>query len=319
MLTMTISFGQMGVNTTNPDSSSVLELKSIRRGFLMPRMTTSQRRAISSPANGLFVFDTDDKMFYFYDSTYVTPSFGWTGLSPWIFKDDRSNKDTVTQLFMRDLYTHPSVQSLAIGTSVVIGDTTTNAPNDGLFVKGETVTNDDVTVKGTIEATKFVGHGITPIGGIIMWSGTTEPDGWELCDGNANVMVNGIRIPDLTGRFIVGFNAAETDYNAIGKNGGSKTSEHLHNIDPPSMTITGGTHTHSGTTGAPSATTGIADCGVCGDTRAANTTHTHAFSTSAGGGTHSHEVDIEDFNSAGSSNTENRPPYYVLAYLIRVE
>ena len=50
---------QVGIGTTSPDASSALEVASTDKGFLMPRMTTIQREAIATPANGLMVFDTD--------------------------------------------------------------------------------------------------------------------------------------------------------------------------------------------------------------------------------------------------------------------
>lgn len=42
----------------NPDSSAVLELQSLNQGFLLPRLTTSQRDSIVSPAQGLMVLNT---------------------------------------------------------------------------------------------------------------------------------------------------------------------------------------------------------------------------------------------------------------------
>jgi hypothetical protein len=58
---------QVGIGTTNPDTSSMLDIQSTTTGVLIPRMTTVQRTAISSPANGLLVFDTDTQSFWFYD------------------------------------------------------------------------------------------------------------------------------------------------------------------------------------------------------------------------------------------------------------
>ena len=49
--------GQQGVGISElpivPHSSSILELQSTLRGFLAPRMTTGQREAIATPAQGL--------------------------------------------------------------------------------------------------------------------------------------------------------------------------------------------------------------------------------------------------------------------------
>jgi hypothetical protein len=57
-------------------ASAVLEVSSTTRGFLPPRMTTAERVAISSPANGLIVFDTDvQNLCYRRDSTWVQVSF----------------------------------------------------------------------------------------------------------------------------------------------------------------------------------------------------------------------------------------------------
>lgn len=51
--------GQVGVNNTSPATSAALEVNSTTKGFLLPRMTTAQRNAISSPVAGLEVFCTD--------------------------------------------------------------------------------------------------------------------------------------------------------------------------------------------------------------------------------------------------------------------
>ena len=48
---------QVGIGTDNPAPSAILELKSSSKGFLMTRLTTEQRDAISNPANGLQIFN----------------------------------------------------------------------------------------------------------------------------------------------------------------------------------------------------------------------------------------------------------------------
>jgi len=50
--------GQVGVGVASPDASSALEIVSTTQGLLLPRMTTGQRNAISSPTNGLVIYNS---------------------------------------------------------------------------------------------------------------------------------------------------------------------------------------------------------------------------------------------------------------------
>ncbi|MEM6379365.1 MAG: hypothetical protein AAF705_14240, partial [Bacteroidota bacterium] len=65
---------QVGVNEdgSQADASSMLDIKSTTKGLLIPRMTTSQRTNIGSPATGLMVFDSTTNSFWFYNGS------GWT-------------------------------------------------------------------------------------------------------------------------------------------------------------------------------------------------------------------------------------------------
>jgi hypothetical protein len=50
--------GNFAIGTTTDVASSILTVESTTRGFLPPRMTTTQKNAIASPATGLVVYDT---------------------------------------------------------------------------------------------------------------------------------------------------------------------------------------------------------------------------------------------------------------------
>ncbi|WP_426062931.1 hypothetical protein [Flavobacterium sp. DSP2-3-1] len=65
-------FAQVGIGTITPNASSVLDVSSTTQGLLTPRMTTAQRVAIVSPADGLMVYDTDLKSFYHYNSSITS-------------------------------------------------------------------------------------------------------------------------------------------------------------------------------------------------------------------------------------------------------
>lgn len=68
-LTLFTSIGQVGIGTVNPDPSSILDVVSNSQGFLAPRLTTSERLDIDSPADGLMVYDTDLKGIYVFNGT----------------------------------------------------------------------------------------------------------------------------------------------------------------------------------------------------------------------------------------------------------
>jgi hypothetical protein len=77
-----LSFGlnaqSVGINTDGsaPDNSAMLDVSSTTKGILVPRMTAVQRVAISSPAQGLLIFQTDGTSgFYYYNGS------AWVSLS----------------------------------------------------------------------------------------------------------------------------------------------------------------------------------------------------------------------------------------------
>ncbi len=50
---------QVGILTPMAEVSSALEIKSVDKGLLIPRLTTAEKKAIKRPAHSLLVFDTD--------------------------------------------------------------------------------------------------------------------------------------------------------------------------------------------------------------------------------------------------------------------
>src|SRR6185295_6440435 len=58
-------------NSPSQDPGAILEIKNTDKGILLPRMTAAQRTAISQPAKGLLVFQTDGTAgFYYYDGNF---------------------------------------------------------------------------------------------------------------------------------------------------------------------------------------------------------------------------------------------------------
>lgn len=161
-----------------------------------------------------------------------------------------------------------------------------------LFKNGMTVQGAPATFNANVEVNApatISGYGTIPLGGIILWSGATNqiPDGWALCDGRT---VNGRTTPDLRGRFVVGVGSLMGDTYNVGGTGGTNKVK-LTVAEMPS-------HSH--------ATYKYTSTPFWG---ASNLYWTVWI------GTASNQTSI----TGGDQPHENRPPYHVLAYIMRVK
>jgi uncharacterized protein (TIGR02145 family) len=58
LLCLEVTYAQIALGADTPNSSAMLDVSSTTQGFLPPRMTTTQRNAISNPAEGLTIYNT---------------------------------------------------------------------------------------------------------------------------------------------------------------------------------------------------------------------------------------------------------------------
>jgi microcystin-dependent protein len=138
-----------------------------------------------------------------------------------------------------------------------------------------------------------------PTGVITLWFGSlvTIPAGWALCDGG-----NGT--PDLRNRFIVGAGSTYA-VNAVGGNADAVVVDHTHSA---TSVVSDPGHAHSYT--APSGTdnSGISGSSVVDSTVSATT------GTAVTGIT----VTTTVANAGSSGTNANLPPYYALAYIMKL-
>jgi hypothetical protein len=93
------------IGTTTDITSSKLTVESTTQGALLPRMTTTQRNAIATPATGLIVYDTTLLSLYQYNGTAWTVVGGGTvsGVAGAIqFSDGSAFSSDVSNLFWDD-------------------------------------------------------------------------------------------------------------------------------------------------------------------------------------------------------------------------
>lgn len=186
-----------------------------------------------------------------------------------------------------------------------------------------------------------------PLGAVQMWAGATIPEGYVLCDGralrtsdypelyaalgstfNTAASASGInyateqgyfRVPDLRGRFVVGLHDSDNDYKVRGSAGGAKrvglTSEqlpvHSHKLKDYTIIPHNDTECSSGTwtIGGKSYTVGY-------DTVSGNDKRCQTGSDDKD---YIQWIEHESDSTGGGETHENRPPYYVLAYIMRLK
>jgi microcystin-dependent protein len=211
------------------------------------------------------------------------------------------------------------------GTNVV--EVITHTPVSSGGTGAYTLTANNVILGNGTSAVQFVAPGTsgnvltsngttwtsaTPVvfvtGMIMLWSGSIAsiPSGWALCDGTSGT-------PDLRNRFIVG---AGSTY-AVNATGGSADAIVVSHTHTATTSITDPGHTHSLNISGGATITGIGGSGASGWT-GANTGNNYVTTS----GTNSSTTGVTastTVNSAGSSGTNaNLPPYYALAYIMKL-
>ncbi|MCO5251236.1 MAG: hypothetical protein M9949_07420 [Candidatus Kapabacteria bacterium] len=63
----------VGIGTTTPEVTALLDLVSTDKGLLVPRLTTANRDAIATPATGLMIYNTTNNRFEYYTGATWVP------------------------------------------------------------------------------------------------------------------------------------------------------------------------------------------------------------------------------------------------------
>ena len=209
-----------------------------------------------------------------------------------------------------------------------------------------TLNNSVNTINSTISAketalTSLIGGKVAPVGSIVMWSGSNAPADWMICDGThlnsaqypalfavightyGGYAQDDFCIPDMRGRYVAGKGA--NDYNALGSKGGANRVT-LVTAEMPSHTHGKGTLNSTGFfpivdknsdpatfRGAFSRSSGSWDTYLKGsengDNWGAVVNYNWGDGVPQGAATGS---------AGGNQSHENRPPFIVMNYIIRV-
>lgn len=317
---------QVGVNILTTHTSAALQVASpsgTYRGLLTPSMTAQNRINLSSsgtPADGLIVYDVNHKMHYYYNGGI----FRWTSMSPWLLTTPTSSSSGVPT----GAITTPSAfttYSVGINTQSPSRELTVMGNE---YVSGTSEVAGNFTLSGSMSKTGFPVNPFVPAGTIVMWHGNAIPAGWAECNGQ-----NGT--PDLRGKFIVAAGQAAStpvsgDNNpvyTVNTTGGenrhtlskNEIPKHVHAVNGDGATVSanGGAHTHgvaliAGSTGVATGTAKsvVPTNGNSGNTNVVSHSHPNSeFSGQTGDGTS---------DALNNQPHENRPHYYVLRFIMKL-
>lgn len=137
LLFCTTLFSQnIGINNPTPDNSAQLDITSSTKGLLIPRMTAGQRLAITLPANGLIVYQTDGAPGIYYNSgSGLAPNWQYlSGTNNWLVGGNSllstGNLGTISNNHV-DLVTNNTIRGrLSNLGEFFIGATNTVIPGD---------------------------------------------------------------------------------------------------------------------------------------------------------------------------------------------
>jgi hypothetical protein len=146
---------RVGIGITSPHASAQLDVTSNNKGFLLPLVSQSQRLAITSPADGLLVYDTTSQRFYQYQD----------GIWRYIMNSDLWATSTTRDV----VYT--TTDSVGIGTSV---------PQQRLDVNGDILSTNNINVSSSITA------GGTASGAVVLADGNASAASSAIVSGDVN-------------------------------------------------------------------------------------------------------------------------------------
>jgi uncharacterized protein (TIGR02145 family) len=93
LICLSVLKAQVGIGTTTPHSSAALDVESTMKGVLLSRMTRTQRNAITNPAHGLTIFNTENNCLEFWNGKFWVSTCDGAADVPVVFVNGREWMD----------------------------------------------------------------------------------------------------------------------------------------------------------------------------------------------------------------------------------
>lgn len=234
-LTATAQNVAINNDASAPNASAMLDIKSTAKGLLIPRMTSVQRTAITSPASGLLVFDITTSSFWFYSGGWnqltgssngwsLTGNTGTNATSNFIgTTDKRPLRFRVNNTWAGSIDTSSANVFLGIGAGQTntIGQGNTAFGNEALF---GTTSGGNNTVSGYQALySNTVGFNNTASGYHSMYSNVAGSDATAI-GTNAMLFANSTSTPYTNFSVAVGFEALRGSFTPAANTGDANTA-----------------------------------------------------------------------------------------------
>ncbi len=303
---------QVGIKNESPDDCAVLHIGEYGtdKGILIPFVDSIKIIDTENISQSLMFYESKEKAFVFWDS------LEWQAINPFTAE---VTSDTI--------YTDKNIVA--------------------------TKEDESEGYKYQVDSGGKRGIPTVPIGGVVIWSGYPGqlPANYKLCDGTGTyyepITEKVYDIPDLHGRFVTGYNGIPGhDYDSIGNTGPPSSTgivdggkyiridnntmpRHAHEHQEHGHThendlqlgyfrFTNGSYIGGSVRQNSDKTFYICANDYCtDDTNYVQDPFTHKHSLKGGVLDSNPEANTTEMTGAGRPH-ENRPPYYVLAYIIRV-
>lgn len=161
------SYGQVGIGTTTPDASSILDIEATDKGILIPRVslnnvTTIQLDGTNNAATGLLIYNTNiatiggsGRGFYYFDGV-IWVSFGGTSITDadWHEQGSTNPPNAITD----NIFTHGAVgmntDAIASRGLNILSSTTETGNNHGIFNESQNnFTGDHIGIENRMNGT----------------------------------------------------------------------------------------------------------------------------------------------------------------------
>lgn len=148
----------IAVNSTGslPDTSAMLDVSSTNKGFLAPRMTTTQQNAIPLPAKGLIIFNTTDNGLKLNTGTPASPV--WTAIG--------SGGGSTTNTLGSSSNTLTSTVNGVAATATLVNTVSNSSANNVLSTTVNGVTGSGVSIVNSISNTVSGNNLSTTVNGV---------------------------------------------------------------------------------------------------------------------------------------------------------